>query len=292
MIITGLSGWRKEPDSDFLKSQLDFSFLKSKLVVSASTDMASDLRKFSKYRHDQASSQSCVAQSIVKAAEIKQTQKLYYSALASGTPDADALELALKNHTPLSRLALYFLAREAMSPSETDNDGGTYISLAAEMMKVFGVCREEPNDAIENDRAFWPFDLNNVFTSPPWLVMRDAYLHRITEWYRIRSTGDDRVEDVKLALSLGNPVVFGTTVDDNWMGYYTGVINPVVGDPKGKHATVLVGWDPEENVFIDENSWGRKWGYDGFAKLSPDVIASSDSEDFIVVQAGWEEWNQ
>lgn len=290
--ITGLSGWRREPDSDKKAAQPSFgSLLRPKLVGYVPPGAASDLRKFAPQRHDQRTSQSCVAQSTVRATEIKRIMKVYSDAIAAGKTEDEAIAAALAAHVALSRLALYFLSREFMDPPETDKDEGTIISLAAEAMRTFGVAREERDPGNAGDRAFWPFDLNKVFVSPSWLSMREASLHKISSWYRITSTGNNRVDDVIAALAAGNPVVFGTTVGDNWMQYGGGVIGPVNGIVRGSHATVLEGWDPVEGIFWDENSWGTSWGIDGFAKLSPDVISDIGSEDFIVIQGGWEPWH-
>lgn len=293
MEITGLSGWVREPDSEAKEAQPSFgTLLKPKLVGFTSGGLASDMREFSPSRHNQIKSQTCVAQSMVRATEIKRIIKVYNDSLALGMSAEQALVKAKAAHVALSRLVLYFLSREFMNPPETDKDQGTIVSLAAEAYKAFGVAREEQDPNNPNDRAFWPFDLNKIFVPPSWLSMREAYLHKIDSWYRIQSKGSDRVDDVITALAAGNPVVFGTTVGDNWLNYSGTVIRPVDGIVRGRHATVLVGWDPQEGTFWDENSWGPDWGINGFAKLTPDVISDSGSEDFVVIQSGYEPYHK
>jgi C1A family cysteine protease len=174
-------GFRPEPDPD----QKHWSFELLKPALAAYAGKASDLRGFASPRHDQSHSGSCVAQSTIKALELKRIQKY-----------------GLLSHVDLSRLALYFLAREMMDPQETDKDDGTFVSLAADVLRRFGVCRESADPAKPDDKAFWPFDLDLLFTSPGWLQMRQAYIHKIDAWYKIYSTGDDRVNDVILALPL------------------------------------------------------------------------------------------
>jgi C1A family cysteine protease len=53
-----------------------------------------------------------------------------------------------------------------------------------------------------------------------------------------------------------------------------------------------VGWDPNlyGGAFIFENSWGD-WADGGFGYISPDVVASDDSFDFLAMMGGWEEWS-
>lgn len=293
-----VSGWRREDQSSrahLIASQPTFADMKKRMgsyVPSGASSVPSDLRGFSPAtRHNQLQSQSCVANSMTRALENKRIQKEYLAAKAAGASDADAMAQALAKHVPLSRLALYFLSREEMDPPETDKDEGTIISIAAELLRTFGLAREAKDPSNANDRAFWPFDLNKVFVAPTWSAMRDAYLHKVSAWARITSTGSDRVDDVIANLAVGNTVVFGTTVDDQWMNYGGGVIGPTNGIVRGRHATMLCGWDPS-GFFWDENSWGNDWGLDGFCKISPDVISSLDSEDFIVIEGGWEPWNQ
>jgi C1A family cysteine protease len=272
------TGFRPEDDPN--QKHWNFEIIKSQITAYTNTsDLASDLRKFTSPRHNQSHSGSCVTQSAAKALELKRIQKWGIDA-----------------HVDLSRLALYYLCRELMDPPETDKDDGTYISIAADVLRRFGVCRETPDPTKPNDHAFWPWDLDLLFKSPSWLAMRQAYVHKISAWYKIYSTGDDRVNDVILALAAGNPVVFGTKVYENFQAYDGTPIGIGYGDLLGGHATVLEGWVPTSKkgqYFLGENSWGTEWGPDdGFYKMRPEVIASSDSSDFIVITGGWEPWVQ
>jgi C1A family cysteine protease len=264
-----ISGFRPEPlpVTDEEKANWEkYSFsVALKPQLAGYSAQASDLRPFSSPRHDQKRSSTCVAQSTIKALELKRIQK--YGTAA---------------HVDLSRLALYFLARELMSPPETSVDKGTIISLAADALRRFGVCEE----------TLWPFtdDLSQICTSPTWSAMRRAYVHKISSWHRITETGNDRVDAVILALASGNPVVYGTKVGDNWM-QYTSSSEPL-GIPTnilGGHATVLEGWNNKS--FLGENSWGT-WGKNGFYEIQPEVIASDSSSDFVVIQAGFETYTQ
>jgi hypothetical protein len=270
-MIYAYGGFRPESDPD----QKHWSFDLLKPLLSAYSTTASDLRKFASPRHNQEHSGSCVAQATIKALELKRIQKYGQS-----------------QHVDLSRLAVYYLSREMMDPPETDQDKGTHISLAADVLRRFGVCRENQDPNKPDDKSFWPFDLNLLFTSPGWLQMRQAYIHKISSWYKIYSVGDDRVNDVILALASGNPIVYGTQIDTNWQTYNGTPLGNPTGTILGGHATVLEGWDPVGGFFWGENSWGN-WGPDdGFYKLLPEVIASTNSSDFIVMMGNWEPFIQ
>lgn len=258
------------PENDIEGTHWGFSRLKANLPGQS----GSDLRGFASPRHNQSHTSSCVAQSTVKALELKRIMKHGVTA-----------------HVDLSRLAVYYLARELMSPNETNKDEGTHISLAADVLRRFGICRENPILGATNDRSYWPFDATKIMTPPSWGSMRQAYLHKISAWYKIYSKGQDRVGDVIQALASGSPVVYGTQIGDNWFKYDGTPIEKTAGTIAGGHATVLVGWDPQGDFFWGENSWGRGWGPDdGFYKIRPDVIASQMSSDFVVFTCGWEPW--
>jgi C1A family cysteine protease len=279
-------GFRRDVDPD--KRHYSFELLKGSLPKFSGK--SSDLRKYSSPRHDQRSTSSCVAQSIIKALEIKRIQKNALLKMGEGFSEADAIKYGLDQHRDLSRLAVYYMARELMEPSEIGKDAGTYIHLAADVLRRFGVCCESPDPQKSLDKSFWPFDINAINKSPGWLQMRNAYLHKISAWYKIYSSSDDRVNDVIHALEAGNPVVYGTEVGPDWSGYD----GRALGFPtkiSGGHATVLVGWDNENGHFWGENSWGDKWGpYNGFYKLLPEVVSNEMSNDFIVITGGWEPW--
>lgn len=253
-----LRGFREEPDNP--KHWGFEERLRARMVLGTAGDV--DLRPWTSPRHNQRSTSSCVAQATCKAFEIKRIQKHGHDA-----------------HVDLSRLAIYWFARNLMMPKETHLDDGTYISHAFDAMRRFGVPPESAH----------PWDIAAIFEAPSWDAMRKAYLAKIDSFYKIRSTGQDRVQMVIEALQAGNPVVFGTYVNGTWSRYRKGeVLKPVSkGDSTGRHATCLVGF--KDGKFIGENSWGSGWGDDGFYLMDPAVIAHDDSRDFWVAQAGWED---
>ena len=250
-----VSGFRPDPPS-----QKYWSFenqLEAKMVAHSQGDV--DLRSYTSPRHRQLTTSSCVGQSVIKALEVKRIMKYGHDA-----------------HVDLSVLSIYYLSRELMDPQETGSDSGTYISLACDVLRRFGVCPEKD----------WPFDINKVLSSPSWKAMRKAYLHKIDSFYRINSSGQDRIGKVIKALQANNPVVFGTTVGTNWFSYRGGGVISTPDQVMGRHATVLLGY--KDGKFIGENSWGNSWGEDGFYYMDPSVISSSDSRDFWVIQEGFE----
>jgi C1A family cysteine protease len=260
------------PDS---KDKVYIPFEKSKIMgVSTPTSNDVDLRPFSKNRHDQGQTESCVANSTTKAIMIKNAQKY-----------------GVENTIDLSRLDLYYGARLETNPPTNHLDQGTYINLAMDVLRRFGVARE----------VTWPFDPSKINTIPSIMTTREGYLNKIDAHYKIDSTGNNLIDDIVLNLKNGNPVVFGMQVGQEFQNYNAN------SDPLnnctniiGSHATVLIGWI--NGILIGENSWGgissgSTWGKDGFYFIDPSVISNPNiATDFWVMENSidvfWENKNQ
>ncbi len=268
-----LGGHLPDPDDgEALGNYWDFDTqLRPHLAGSAGD---ADLRPYSSPRHKQANTSSCVAQSVVKALENLERQKICRDR------GIDPERLGPADHQNLSVLYLYYMCRESMRPSRVHEDSGTYVSLACERLSKLGVCTEE----------LWPFDEDKLFEAPSYTAVWNGYDHKISAYYRIKQTGTDRVQSVIEALRSSHPVVYGTEVDDHWSHYRAGrVLQPATERLGRGHATHLVGWDEGRGVFIGENSWGNGWGDDGYYLMAPEAIADPISQDFWVITGQWEE---
>lgn len=256
MKIEKRTGYRPDP-----KDGIYWSFeaeLAPKLGATSGTiDLSTYFRGVP--HQDQGKTNSCVAQSMVNALELKRVM--------AGHP-----------HVDLSVLALYFTCRQRMNPKETDQDEGTYIWLAADSIRKLGVAPD----------AQWGWDLQKLYLNPGWPVFRTGAVHKIQSHFKIQSTGQARVDEIIRALLAGHPVVYGTEIGENWDDYRKGtVISHVNGQVNGRHATVLVGWDGVKAK--GKNSWGDdSWGDDGCYYIDTDVLASPASNDFWVIVEGYE----
>jgi hypothetical protein len=223
-----LGGWKPDPANKmyraFDKAKLELS--PNKIQYKSQDDI--DLKPYTSARHDQRSTSSCVGQGVIKALEIKRIVQHGHA-----------------NHVDLSVLDVYYGARERMTPSMVEWDSGTYISLACDVLRDLGVCRE----------IMHPFNVRDVYKKPSVMASREARLNRIKSHFKIKNYGQNRLDDIIFNLKASNPVVFGTTVGTDWMRYRGGS-NPlrVETQPKGGHAMVILGF--VDGLFIIENSWG------------------------------------
>jgi C1A family cysteine protease len=221
-----------------------------------------DLRPFSVKRHDQGATSTCVANSVTKALEIKR-----------------AMKYGVEKHVDLSRLDLYYGARERMNPAQNHKDAGTYIYLACEVLRDFGVCRE----------SMHPFSKDNIFKKPPIMASREGRLNRIKSCFKISSVGDKRLEDIVFNLKAGNPIVFGTVIGKDWFEYKGKEPLEIEKRPECCHAMCVVGYI--DGNFVIENSWGN-WGLNGFCFVKPEVMASDNTKDLWVIVDGSENWTE
>jgi hypothetical protein len=167
---------------------------------------------------------------------------------------------------------------------DTDKDGkgdydkktGTYIRLAFDVLHHFGICLEK----------YWPYDQSKWDQLPSLIAMRKATSRKIKAYYRITETGKDRSPALLKALQANHPIVFGTIIDQAFMGYKgKGAIGIPTGKTIGGHAMLCVGYDSQRG-FIVKNSWGSSWGDGGFAYFSPEYMDWNKTWDIWVPTLG------
>lgn len=186
-----------------------------------------------------------------------------------GNSSCDALELLLGAEglevEQLSRLFAYWNSR--LLHKATDKDNGTFINLCFEGFKKYGCCSEES----------WPFEETNLFKQPNVFCYKEADDNKITEAYRLTSKDDDLIDDIKAALEFKSPIVFGAPVGNDFVNDKFNVVAPLAFPTVsvGNHAMVIVGYKKVNNEywFRVRNSWGTKWGDNGYCWFSSQYIS-------------------
>jgi C1A family cysteine protease len=94
--------------------------------------------------------------------------------------------------------------------------------------------------------------------------------------YRIGSFGSvsQSVSSIKAALVKYGPLPTAMMVYNDFMSYKSGVYSYTTGKKLGGHAVFLVGYNDDGEYFIVKNSWGPKWGENGFFKIAYSEVKS------------------
>lgn len=264
MIKPRLGGWlpdAQQPDADPSKDyklssnihNFEAAALGMKNVIQEVNGVL-DLRPFCSPIEDQSTAGSCVGNGTVGSLE--------FLLIRDGFPYID-----------LSRLFTYYNAR--LQVQEQATDSGAYIRLAFKTLSTLGTCSE----------ATWPYDLSKLFIRPSWAAFREAFANKINEYYSIGGTGQTRIDFINRALQSQHVVVFGMTVDDDFVAHRGS--QPVAMPKKvrtgtGGHCMVIVGYDNNQDCWIVRNSWGRAWGMGGYAYVPRAFLDASDASDFWV----------
>jgi len=256
MYVPKLGGWQPDHTAPGRDASQDYMFddhLGKFAVEATEFNGVLDLRKWCSPIEDQGQAGSCVGNGVVGALEFLQ--------IRNGQPLSD-----------LSRLFVYYNSR--LMTQDQDKDEGTYIHLAFGTLSSLGTCSEKK----------WSYDLSNLFVRPTWGSYREAYANKIDSYYSIGGSGQTRIDFIKRALAANHVIVFGMTVDQEYMNYRGGMI----AMPKstrvntGGHCQVIVGYDDNKQCLIIRNSWGTWWGDKGYGYLPYAYLDASGANDFWV----------
>lgn len=213
-----------------------------------------DLRPFCTLIEDQGSLGSCTGQAIAGAIE-------YLNKKNGKTND-------------VSRLFIYYWERVMLGT--VNYDSGAYIRDGIKSVFRYGA-------PLEN---LWPYIISRFRNRPSIAAMNDGARRRVMLYER--ATDFNAVKD---ALSNGFPVTVGFYVYSSFMSRIvttTGMMpypNTARERFLGGHAVLLVGYDDETQKFIARNSWGTRWGDNGYFYMPYQVIQNTSmSEDFWVIK--------
>jgi C1A family cysteine protease len=168
----------------------------------------------------------------------------------------DRRKLDLEPDFVPSRLFIYYNAR--LIENTVNSDSGAMIRNAIKSVARQGVCRE----------TAWPYDITRFDEKPDEDCYHDALRHKILQYRSLVQTGTQ----MKGCLASGYPFVFGFTVYESFEGHNvaaSGVV-PMPGVEEaviGGHCMLAVGYDDTQQRFILRNSWGGKWGMEGYCTM-------------------------
>ncbi len=163
-----------------------------------------------------------------------------------------ALEQKQKPGVP-SRLFLYYNTREAQGT--VNEDSGASIRGTIKALAAKGICPETK----------WPY-IEKKFAKRPSQAAYDFASGKLVRKYaRVNQTE----YDLCLQLAAGNPVAFGFSVPESFLGdeiAASGLMKmPLLNEPiDGGHAVLFMGYDAPKRLFLVRNSWGESWGQGGY----------------------------
>ena len=175
-----------------------------------------------------------------------------------------------------SRLFIYY--NERALEGTVDSDSGAQIRDGIKTVAKRGFCPE----------SMWPYDIRRFATRPSDACYRAGLKDRVSQYLRL---DHDSAVPLMTCLASGYPFVFGFSVYESFESprvAQTGTVNlPRMGERVlGGHAVVAVGYDIRSRRFTVRNSWGSRWGQNGYFTMPFDYLTNSYlSADFWTIRS-------
>ncbi|CAF0921561.1 unnamed protein product [Adineta ricciae] len=231
------------------KEKLRQEFRDHKVLDSGQLPPKVDLRPDMTAVEDQSKIGSCTANSLAGAYE-------YLTKKANG------------RNTDVSRLFIYYNARDRNNSGQPVSDTGCSMTHAIEALEKYGTCRE----------SLWPYDISRVNVRPDQSVYEEAQNYQLEDALQVNVD----LEDMKSCLAQGYPFAFGLKLYTSFdKAAKTGVVAmpdswEASRQSHGNHALLAVGFSDESRAFIVRNSWGERWGDKGYCYIPYDYLSNSD----------------
>ncbi|MBS1608601.1 MAG: C1 family peptidase [Bacteroidetes bacterium] len=132
-----------------------------------------------------------------------------------------------------------------------------------------------------------PYSDKDFTRKPTRSAIDNASKYKIDFWRQVNVLD---IKEVKAQVNAGFPVVIGTVVDE---GFINDGINmkaayvwsKAIGRQKGNHAMLVIGYDDNKKAFKAMNSWGTKWGDNGYAWIDYMYFPSVVKEGYVAKDA-------
>jgi C1A family cysteine protease len=215
-----------------------------------------DLRKQCPKVYDQGELGSCTANAIAAALEF------------------DQMKQRLKDVFTPSRLFIYY--NERAMEGTVDSDSGAMIRDGVKSVNKRGACKE----------SSWPYKIERFREKPGKGCYAEGRKHQAIRYLRVNQS----LGQLKGCLAEGFPFIFGFAVYESFVSRKveeTGEVQMPRAREEflGGHAVLAVGYDEDAQRFIVRNSWGNKWGKNGYFTMPyPYLVQSSLSRDFWTIR--------
>ncbi len=186
-------------------------------------------------------------------------QRTLHSCTAQAVGAAVEFDRRKQGLTPVftpSRLFVYYNARALEGTARADS--GAQIRNGIKSVVALGVCPEH----------LWPYLPARFRVKPGRRCYHDAIRHTAVSYHRL---GHDLTQ-MKACLASGYPFVMGMTAYESFESPRVAKSGRVpMPHPReracGNHAVLAVGYDEARRRFLVRNSWGPRWGLEGYFTL-------------------------
>ncbi|CAF2063912.1 unnamed protein product [Rotaria magnacalcarata] len=171
-------------------------------------------------------------------------------------------------NTDVSRLFIYYNARAKNKRFGSVTDSGCSMTSAIEALEEFGTCLE----------SMWAYEVSKVNTRPNDQAYQEAKNHTISEAFEV----DINLFEMKSCLAQGYPFAFGLRLYSSFdKATETGLVpmpdvSAKTRKTHGCHALLAVGYSDRSKVFIVRNSWGEKWGENGYCYIPYEYMTNPE----------------
>jgi C1A family cysteine protease len=217
---------------------------------------AADLSKYCSSIEDQSSLGSCTGNAVVGALEILENK------------------ISRTSFKDLSRLFVYY--NERLLEGTVNEDSGAYLRDGVKALAKWGVCTEN----------LWPYTISKFSDTPASRCYKEATSRKIKVYRRMKQT----LYDMQYCISSGFPFVFGFEVYSAFENLtkknkWTLNIPTSREDYLGGHAVCAVAFNSKTKLFTIRNSWGKRWGYNGYFYMPYNYIINKElASDFWVIE--------
>jgi C1A family cysteine protease len=195
------------------------------------------------------------------------------NAIAAALEFDEIRQGARKPRTP-SRLFIYY--NERAMEGTVGKDEGAEIRDGIKVIAKQGDCPE----------GLWPYFKRNLNVKPPGRCYSQARHYNAVEYERL----SHKLEELRSCLASGYPFVLGFKVFESFQQEAIKKTGHL-GMPKkrekfvGMHAVLAVGYENSHGWFITRNSWGDRWGMQGYFTMPYDYLVNPElAHDFWTIR--------
>jgi len=130
-----------------------------------------------------------------------------------------------------------------------------------------------------------PYNQKDYLTQPTKEQRARAYPHRSLSYSTIpKNEIQKNAAIVKAAIIEYGGVVIGMPVYPDFDNISTSnpIYDTISGISRGNHAICLIGYDDNKNAFKFINSWGTKWGLNGYGYISYSIVQEKSHGHYVM----------